>query len=150
LKATRNLDISFNKGTTDSFGISFLQFTKENVVDNLVSVGINLGNGEAKVDKAVASIKSREFDRHTEKLSIDEVSKIFDQEEKEMAEEEEVDKMILNSLCSEIMDKVMNLDSAYPLDCKTIPKEKSPNRSQKGKRLDKRNKHSFFKMKWIF
>jgi hypothetical protein len=149
LKATRNLDISFNKGTTDSFGISFLQFTKENVVDNLVSVDINLGNGETKVDKAVASIKSREFDRHTEKLSIDEVSKNFDQEEKEMAEEE-VDKMILNSLCSEIMDKVMNLDSAYPLDCKTIPKEKSPNRSQKGKRLDKRNKHSFFQNEMDF
>jgi hypothetical protein len=45
---------------------------------------------------------------------IDEVSKIFDQEDKELAEEEEVDKLILNSLCCEIMDNVMDLDSVYP------------------------------------
>jgi hypothetical protein len=54
------------------------------------------------------------------------VSKIFDQEEKEIAEEEAVDKLILNLLCSEIMDEVMELDSAYPSDCKTIPRKKSP------------------------
>jgi hypothetical protein len=126
LKASRNLDISFNQGTTDSHGTSFLQFTKDHVIDNLVSVGIYLGNGEPEVEKAVSSIKSREFDRLSDKLSIDEVSKLFDQEEKEMAEEEEVDKLILNSLCSEIIDEVMDLDSAYPSDCKTIPKEKSP------------------------
>jgi hypothetical protein len=42
----------------------------------------------------------------------------FDKEEKEDLEAEEVDKLILKFLCSEIMDEVMDLGDAYPLDCK--------------------------------
>jgi hypothetical protein len=42
---------------------------------------------------------------------------------KEMLEEEEVDKLILNSLCSEIMDEVMDLYNAYPTDCDTAPRK---------------------------
>jgi hypothetical protein len=47
-------------------------------------------------------------------------------------ENEEVDKLILNSLCCEIMDKVMDLVNAYPQDCKVTPKHKP---SSSGKRL---------------
>jgi hypothetical protein len=122
-----------------------LHFIKEDVIDNLESIDINLGNGESEVCKEVDRIKSRENDRCVEQFTKDEVSRIFDQEEKELAEEEEVDKLILNSLCSEIMDQVMDLDSAYPSDCKTIPRKKSPQRSQKGKRSDKGNNHSIAK-----
>jgi hypothetical protein len=38
-------------------------------------------------------------------------------EEKEEMENEEVDKLILNSLCCEIMDEVMDLCNAYLQDC---------------------------------
>jgi isopropylmalate/homocitrate/citramalate synthase len=78
---------------------------KEDVIYNLESIGINPGNGESEVCKEVDRIKSRENDRCVEQFTKDEVSRIFDQEEKELAEEEEVDKLILNSLCSEIMDQ---------------------------------------------
>jgi hypothetical protein len=45
-------------------------------------------------------------------------------EEKEEIENEDVDKLILNSLCSEIMDEVMDLGSTYPQDCNTTPEGK--------------------------
>jgi hypothetical protein len=50
------------------------------------------------------------------KPSIDKIDNIFDMEEKEEIENEEVDKLILNSLCGEIMEEVMDLGSAYPKD----------------------------------
>jgi hypothetical protein len=59
------------------------------------------------------------------KTKINKVDYIFDVEEKEEIENEEVDKLILNSLCSEIMDEVMDLSSAYPQDCNTTPMFKS-------------------------
>jgi hypothetical protein len=74
------------------------------------------------VCKAIERIKCHENERRVEKVNIEEVSKKIYQEEKELAEEEEVDKLILNSLCCEIMD----LDSAYPSGGKTIPRKKSP------------------------
>jgi hypothetical protein len=39
-------------------------------------------------------------------------------------ENEEVDKLITNSLCCEIMDEVMNLGNAYLKDCKITLKHK--------------------------
>jgi hypothetical protein len=54
----------------------------------------------------------------------DKISEIFYTEEKEQLENEEVDKLILNSLCCEIMDKVLDLGNAYPHDCKVTPKHK--------------------------
>jgi hypothetical protein len=49
-------------------------------------------------------------------------------------ENEEVDKLILNSLGCEIMDVVMNLGNIYLQDCKVTPKHKP---SSSGKRLNK-------------
>jgi hypothetical protein len=55
----------------------------------------------------------------------DKISSVFDKEDKEKLEAEEVNKLILNSLCSEIMDEVMDLGDAYPLDCKITPRNKT-------------------------
>jgi hypothetical protein len=54
----------------------------------------------------------------------DKISEIFDTEEKEQLENEEVDKLILNSLCCEIIDKMLDLGNAYPQDYKVTPKHK--------------------------
>jgi hypothetical protein len=124
MKAAHNLDASFVQGNTYSIATSFLHFSKEHVVDNLELIGITLGKGELEVCKAMERIKCHENDRRVEKVNIDEVSNFFYQEEKELAEEEEVDKLILNSLCCEIMDEAMDLDSAYPSDGKTIQRKK--------------------------
>jgi hypothetical protein len=63
--------------------------------------------------------------------SRDRISEIFDKEEKEEMENEEVDKLILNSLCCEIMDEVMDLGNAYLHDCKVTPKNKPSSSGKK-------------------
>jgi hypothetical protein len=67
------------------------------------------------------------------------VEDIFDVEEKEEMENEEVDKLILNSLCSEIMDEVMDLGNAYPNGCNITPSAKlSSSTTDSGNRKEKR------------
>jgi hypothetical protein len=84
----------------------------------------------------VAYVKDVELKRLETSTNDDRISMVFDKEEKEEMENE-VDKLILNSLCSEIMDEVMNLGNAYPLDCKITPRHKtssSPKISRKTRR----------------
>jgi hypothetical protein len=54
----------------------------------------------------------------------DRISENFDKEEKEEMENKDVNKLILNSLCCEIMNEVMDLGNAYPQDSKVTPKHK--------------------------
>jgi hypothetical protein len=85
----------------------------------------------------VAYVKDVELKRLETATNDDRISMVFDKEEKEEMENEEVDKLILNSLCSEIMDEVMDLGNAYPLDCKITPRHKtssSPKISRKTRR----------------
>jgi hypothetical protein len=58
------------------------------------------------------------------KSNNDQISDVFDKEEKEELDDEEVDKLILNSLCCEIMDEVMDLGNSYPQDCNITPRQK--------------------------
>jgi hypothetical protein len=122
-----------------------LNYSSEQVADNLNTIGICLGTRNLDIGNAVERRKVLENDRCRDQDHKDEINNIFDLEEKGLVEEEEVDKLILNSLCSEIMDEVMDVDSAYPSDCKTIPHEKSPVRSQKGKSVGTKTKHSGLK-----
>jgi hypothetical protein len=57
-------------------------------------------------------------------MNRDRISGIFYKEEKEELKNKEVDKLILNSLCCEIMDEVMDLGNAYPQDHKITLKHK--------------------------
>jgi hypothetical protein len=57
-------------------------------------------------------------------------------------ENEEVDKLILNSLCCEIMDKVMDLVNAYPQDCKVTPKHKPSSSGKKTKKTGSESKQN--------
>jgi hypothetical protein len=67
------------------------------------------------------------MDRISCQPNMNKVDYIFDLEEKEELENEEVDKLILNSLCSEIMD-----------ECNTSPISKSS--STTTKRASKKKK----------
>jgi hypothetical protein len=109
------------------------------VSDNLNSFGICIGKGNSEICNAVERRGALEND--DVENPKDEINNFIDLEEKEIAEEE-VDKLILNSLCSEIMDEVMDNDSVYPLYCKTIQKKNSAVRSQKGKSLGSKTNHS--------
>jgi hypothetical protein len=62
---------------------------------------------------------------------VDKIEDIFYVEEKEEIENEEVDKLIWNPLCSKIMEEVMDLGSAYPKDCNTTPRFRSSSTSKR-------------------
>jgi hypothetical protein len=76
--------------------------------------------------------------------TTDLISEVFDKEEKEELDNEEVDKLILNSLCCEIMDEVMDLGNAYPQDCNITPgqKESSSSKTRKAARSKTKRKGS--------
>jgi hypothetical protein len=99
IKAARNLDFILEKGNCDTSQISFISFSNEHMVDNLEVLGISLGNNVDSVNASVAWVKEVELERLECTTSGDKISDIFDKEEKEMMENEEVDKLILNSLC---------------------------------------------------
>jgi hypothetical protein len=78
------------------------------------------------------------------KPKVDFIEDIFDVEEREEMENEEVDKLILNSLCSKIMDEVMDLGSSYPNGCNITLRARSSstptdNAKRKKQRKQKRS-----------
>jgi hypothetical protein len=98
IKATRNLDFNPKKGTTNTSHAFFLQFSNEHVGDNLSAVGISLGSNMESVAISVACVREAEIKTLDTISKEDKISLIFDKEEKEELEAEEVDKLILNSL----------------------------------------------------
>jgi hypothetical protein len=76
----------------------FLQFSNEHVGDNLSAVGISLGSNMESVAISVACVRETEIKTLDTISKEDKISLIFDKEEKEELEAEEVDKLILNSL----------------------------------------------------
>jgi hypothetical protein len=57
-------------------------------------------------------------------------------------ENEEVDKLILNSLGCEIMDEVMDLGNVYLQDCKVTPKHKPSSSGKKTKQTRSKSKQN--------
>jgi hypothetical protein len=63
--------------------------------------------------------------------------------------------LILSSLCYDIMDEVMDLDSAYPMDCNTILRKNHlpPHMIQrvqiKGKINIEHNERDLLEYKWV-
>jgi hypothetical protein len=125
IKAARNMDVTHDKGNTEISQHSFLEFSNEHVSGNLKAVGISLGKDIDSVSTSISNIKDIETGRLVNKPNIDRIGSVFDREEHEEMENEEVDKLILNSLCSEIMEEVMDLGSAYPMGCNTTPRNRT-------------------------
>jgi hypothetical protein len=133
MKAARNLDF---KGNKDHSQASFLLLSNDMVLNNLGAVGIYLGQDQSSIDSSISNIKQLELERVQCDPKVDKLESLFDLEEKEEIENEEVDKLILNSLCSEIMDEVMELASAHPKDCNTTLGSKTSSHSTtRGKKM---------------
>jgi hypothetical protein len=99
IKAVRNLDFNSEKGNSSTTETLFVHFSNDNVIGNLQSVGISLGNNSEQISLSIERIKEVETERTTLARSNDIISEVFDKEEKEELENEEVDKLILSSLC---------------------------------------------------
>jgi hypothetical protein len=123
------------KGNSSTTHASFIHFSNEQVVGNLFAIGVSLGNNDNFIASFVSHIKEIELGRLEGEANKDKIGEIFDREEKEELENEKVDKLILNSLCCDIMDNVMDLGNAYPRDCKITPKHKPSSSMKKGKRI---------------
>jgi hypothetical protein len=124
IKATHNLDFLKEKGNSPKSLAFFIHYLDEQVVGNLSVVGVSLGSSDNIVSSLVSHIKEIELGRLEGAANRDKISEFFDKEEKKEMENEEVDKLITNSLCCEIMDEVMDLGNAYPKDCKITLKHK--------------------------
>jgi hypothetical protein len=154
IKAARNLDPTpkSNKSTPHN---SLLQFINEQVVENLSAVGISLGNSTDSIGSTVACVKEIELQRLQTVVKEDKINSVFDKEEKEEQESEEIDKLILNSLCSEIMDKVVDLGNAYRMDCnvtlryKTSSSPKISTNQGVNQRKSVQNERSFLELSWV-
>jgi hypothetical protein len=125
MKAACNLDLSAGKGTKTRPNSSFIHFSNEHVVDNIRGVGISLGENEEQIRSLVNKIKEVELGRHLDVNTLDATCEAFDKEEKEELEREEGDKLILNSLCAELMDEVIDLGNAYLPNCNITPRQKN-------------------------
>lgn len=110
-----------------------MNFSDELIISNCSSIGISLGADITSVKGWIDDLKKVELDRlHV--IHVVDKKKVLEKEEKELAEEEELDKFILNHLCGEIMEEVMDLrnDQVDRIAPKTKPKSK---KNKRGRRI---------------
>ena len=106
----------------------FEKFSDELITSNYSSIGISLGTGFTSVKGSIDHLKKIELDRMLDLHVVDKKTNVLEKKEKELAEEEELDKFILNHLCGEIMD--LGNDQVDLIASKTKPKSK---KSKKGR-----------------
>jgi len=135
LKAGKDNEIQNTNGDTCNSS-SFLHFPDEYIRSSFSSIGINLGSDDTSIRNSVLNLKKVEENSMHESRSIDWKEAILDKEEKNMAEEEEIDMFILNHLCGEIMDEVMDVSS--DLNDFTVPLSKTKHHNSKGKKVKER------------
>jgi hypothetical protein len=134
------MDTTQTKGNNSISQDSFIHYSNEQVVHNLNALGISLGNSLDSVSSSISRVKELELKRLETQPNTDRICHVFDKEEREEMENEEIDKLILNLLCGEIMDEVMDLGIAYPMDCKNTPGQKSSSSSKNRKKSKEKGK----------
>ena len=115
----------------------FLPFPVEYIHSSFSSIGINLGPDDTRIRNSISNMKQVEENRMHESHNIDWKTSILDKEEKHLAEEDEIDSFILNHLCGEIMDEVM--DASSDLNDFTVPLSKTKHHNSKGKKVHETN-----------
>jgi hypothetical protein len=125
LKATRNLHAPCNNDNENTPTPSFLQLSNDDIISNMSDIGMVEGIDKIADSMLIETLKTVEKERWLDIIEQDKIERIFDKEQKEMDEEEEIDKLMLRSLCSDITDEVMSLDNAHPMDCGKIPNKKN-------------------------
>jgi len=112
---------------------SFINFSDELITSSYSSIGITLGSDFTSVKGWIAHLKKVESDRLHVLHVVDKKTNVLEIEENELADEVELDKLILNHLCGDIME-VMDLgnDQFDLIDSKNKPKFK---KNKKGQRI---------------
>lgn len=107
LKADKNAELYSTKGDICSSS-SFSNFTNEYIHSSFSSIGINLGSDVTSIRNSVLELKKVEKTRSHQSTKADWKLEIVDKELKNMVEEEAIDAFILDHLCGEKMDEVMD------------------------------------------
>jgi hypothetical protein len=103
-------------------------------ISNLDNIGISLGPDHLSSLASWASIKNSALGGINEGVSVDLKEKVIEKVEKETIEEEELDKLLLENICGEIMEEVMDLMSDFDV---ILPRGQNKKKDRKGKRVKK-------------
>jgi hypothetical protein len=123
-----------NDGKLGTFP-SFVKLDDASVISNLVELGISLGSDDSNANLVAnelrLSVKTNEQLVEREDTRCEE----FEVEEKVLAAEEEIDKLFLQNICSEIMEEVMDFGGDdYVIPTRNITKNQKLRKREKGKR----------------
>jgi hypothetical protein len=120
-----------NEGTTTE-PIHFSLADDLLAISNLDNIGISLGLHNSSSLTSWASIKNSALGGMHEGFSVDLKERVIEKVENEALEEEEVDKLLLENICGEIMGEVMDLESDFDF---ILPRGRSKKKKvRKGKR----------------
>jgi hypothetical protein len=120
-----------NEGTTAE-PIHFSLADDLLAISNLDNIGISLGLHNSSSLTSWASIKNSALGGMHEGFSVDLKERVIEKVENEALEEEEVDKLLLENICGEIMGEVMDLESDFDF---ILPRGRSKKKKvRKGKR----------------
>jgi hypothetical protein len=134
-KSVRNEGTSFDSNQA-------LIVPDSDIISNLHSIGVSLGQDSTSVNLFVSNFKSvalgKGFDHVLEDMKVQVLEK-EEQEEQDRLEEEELDNIFLKNICSEIMKEVMDMgsdvDVILPKGPRNIRKRRRGKKVKKGKRL---------------
>jgi hypothetical protein len=98
-----------NEGNPDQS--SFNLVDDASVIPNLNDVGISLGSDDASISSSLVSIKKNVVGCEQVVVPCSLKEKVLEQEEKDLLEEEELEKLFLKNICSNIMEEVMDFES---------------------------------------
>jgi hypothetical protein len=81
------------------------------IVSNMQSIGVSLGQDLDIVNLSISNLNNLASLNHAEKGLVDRKTQVVERDEQDRLEEEELDKIFLKNICSEIMEEVMDLGS---------------------------------------
>jgi hypothetical protein len=96
-----------NEGNIESTQAS-VNFDFVSFIPNLEHIGLALGTDESSSAQALVEFRKSLNSCYRGSVSIDKKDEVLDLEEKELVDEEEVDKLLLQSICGEIMEEVID------------------------------------------
>lgn len=103
---------------------TFSHLTDSFIQSGFSSIDLKLGTDEARVTSSILKMKSAVECRALESQKVDWKIDALDREEKEICDEQEIGTFILNNICGEIMDEVMDGSSDLMDYTTTLPKPK--------------------------
>jgi ribosomal protein L32 len=107
LKAEK-MKVLKNEGNSDHRS-THVSFDNASMIPNLEHFGISFGNVEGNTSQGLLELTRVVQSCSGVANSFDKKKEIMDLEEKELADEKEVDRLLLQNICGEIIDEVMDV-----------------------------------------